>query len=59
VREMSFNGLRLEYALEGTSNFIDWNEKMEVVLNDCNTILPHLPKQSANQGKHAMRGDQG
>ena len=32
--EMSFNGLRLEYALEGSSNYIAWKDKMEAVLDD-------------------------
>ena len=31
---MSFNGLRLEYALEGSSNYIAWKDRMEVVLED-------------------------
>jgi hypothetical protein len=31
---MSFNGLRLEYALEGSSNYIAWKDMMEVVLED-------------------------
>ena len=31
---MSFNGLRLEYALDGNSNYIAWKDKMEVVLED-------------------------
>jgi len=31
---MSFNGLRLEYALEGRANYIAWNDGMEVVLDD-------------------------
>jgi hypothetical protein len=31
---MDFNGLRLEYALEGISNYIDWKDMMEVVLED-------------------------
>eukprot|EP00253_Pinus_taeda_P013612 PITA_13612 len=31
---MSFNGLRLEYALEGSSNYIAWKDRMEVVLDD-------------------------
>jgi len=31
---MSFNGLRLEYALEGISNYIAWKDMMEVVLDD-------------------------
>ena len=32
--EMSFNGLRLEYALEGRSNYIAWKDRMEAVLDD-------------------------
>ena len=31
---MDFNGLRLEYALEGISNYISWEDRMEVVLED-------------------------
>ena len=31
---MSFNGLRLEYALDGSSNHIAWKDRMEVVLED-------------------------
>ena len=31
---MSFNGLRLEYALKGSSNYIAWKDRMEVVLED-------------------------
>ena len=31
---MSFNGLRLEYALDGSLNYIDWKDKMEAVLED-------------------------
>ena len=31
---MSFNGLRLEYALDGSSNYIAWKDRMEVVLDD-------------------------
>ena len=31
---MSFNGLRLEYALEGSSNYIAWKDRMEAVLED-------------------------
>ena len=31
---MSFNGLRLEYSLEGSSNYIAWKDRMEVVLDD-------------------------
>ena len=31
---MAFNGLRLEYALEVSSNYIAWKDRMEVVLED-------------------------
>jgi len=31
---MSFNGLRLEYALEDNSNYIAWKDRMEAVLDD-------------------------
>ena len=31
---MAFNGLRLEYALDGSSNYISWKDMMEVVLED-------------------------
>ena len=31
---MSFNELRLEYALEGSSNYIAWKDRMEAVLDE-------------------------
>ena len=31
---MFFNGLRLEYALEGSSNYVAWKDRMEAVLED-------------------------
>eukprot|EP00253_Pinus_taeda_P036303 PITA_36303 len=31
---MGFNDLRLEYALDGSSNYIAWKDRMEVVLED-------------------------
>jgi hypothetical protein len=31
---MAFNDLRLEYALEGRSNYIAWKDRMEAVLKD-------------------------
>jgi len=34
VDNMSFYGLRLEYALEGNSNYKAWKDRMEVVLED-------------------------
>ena len=32
--KMSVNGLRLEYALEGSSNYVAWKDRMEAVLDD-------------------------
>ena len=31
---MYFNGLRLEYALDGSLNYIAWKDRMEAVLDD-------------------------
>jgi hypothetical protein len=31
---MDFNAFRLEYALEGRSNYISWKDRMNAVLND-------------------------
>jgi hypothetical protein len=31
---MNFNGLGLEYSLEGSSNYISWKDRMEAVLED-------------------------
>jgi len=31
---MLFYGLRLEYVLKGSSNYISWKDRMEVVLED-------------------------
>jgi len=33
---MSFYGLRLEYALEGSSNYIAWKDRMEAMLEENN-----------------------
>ena len=41
TENMTFNGLRLEYALEGNSNFIAWKDHMEVVLDD-NGLLEYV-----------------
>ena len=38
---MTFNGLRLEYALEGTSNFVAWKDSMEAVLDE-NGLLQYI-----------------
>lgn len=34
IEKMNFNGLRLEYALEGSSNYVEWKDQMESVLED-------------------------
>ena len=31
---MAFNGFRLKYALDGSSNYIAWKDRMEAVLED-------------------------
>ena len=33
-RSMYFNGLRLEYSLDGSSNYIAWKDRMKAVLDD-------------------------
>ena len=38
---MTINGLRLEYALEGTSNFVAWKDHMVVVLDE-NGLLEYI-----------------
>ena len=47
---MSFNGLRFEYALEGSFNFIAWKDRMEAVLEDNGLkgyIDAYVPKPDA------------
>lgn len=52
---MSSYGLRIEHALEGTSNFCGWKDKMEVALNDngvleyIKTDIPKAPASNAQQ----------
>jgi hypothetical protein len=40
---MDFNGLRLEYALKGSSNYISWKDRMEAVLED-NGLKEYIDK---------------
>jgi hypothetical protein len=40
---MNFNGLRLEYALEGSLNYIAWKDRMEAVLED-NGLKDYIDK---------------
>jgi hypothetical protein len=47
---MDFNGLRLEYVLEGSSNYISWKDRMEAVLEDNGLkefIDKYVPKPNA------------
>ena len=46
---MIFNGLRLEYALEGNSNFIAQKDHMDVVLDD-NGLLQYVKTAIAKLG---------
>ena len=34
ISPMAFNSLRLEYVLDGSSNYIAWKDHMEAVLKD-------------------------
>ena len=48
---MYFNGLRLEYALEGSLNYIVWKDRMEAVLEDNGLkefIDPEIPKPASS-----------
>ena len=48
---MSFNGLRLEYALEGSSNYVAWKDRMEAVLDDHGLLEfmeKEIPKPTSN-----------
>ena len=48
---MSFNGLRLEYALDGSLNYIAWKDRMEAVLDDNGLkdfIDAEIPKPASN-----------
>lgn len=38
---MTFNMMRLDYTLEGNSNFIAWKDQMEAVLDD-NGLLEYI-----------------
>jgi len=54
---MVFHGLRLEYALEGSSNFISWRDMMEVVLEDNGLkefIDQEVPKPSTTDAQNLV-----
>jgi hypothetical protein len=56
---MSFIGLRLEYALEGSSNYIAWKDRIEVVLEDNGLkdyIDKDVPKLDATDTQILMHG---
>jgi hypothetical protein len=44
---MAFNGLRLEYALEGSSNYISWKDRMEAVF-EYNVLKEYIEKYVPN-----------
>jgi hypothetical protein len=44
---MDFNGLRLEYALEGSSKYISWKYRMEAVL-EYNGLKEFIDKDVPN-----------
>ena len=50
---MAFNGLGLEYSLDGSSNYIAWKDRMEAVLEDnglkefINSNVPKLGSSDA------------
>ena len=44
VAKMSFIGLRLEYALERSLNYVAWKDYMEAVLDD-NGLLEFVEKE--------------
>lgn len=47
---MTFNGLRLEYTLEGNSNLIDWKDHMEEVFDD-NGSLEYIKRDVTKLAK--------
>lgn len=50
ISPMAFNSLRLEYALDGNSNYIAWKDRMEAVLEDNGLkdfIDQEVPKSTA------------
>ena len=54
---MAFNGLRLEYALDGNSNYIAWKDHMEVVLEDNGLkdfIDQEIPKPAATNAQELV-----
>ena len=56
---MSFNGLRLEYALDGSLNYIAWRDRMEAVLEDNGLkefIDAEIPKPDLVMLQHLMHG---
>lgn len=63
TKNMEFQGLRLEYSLEGASNFRTWRERMFVVLKDQEVknfvkklmAQPQDPQQLAQHNKRDVR----
>jgi len=56
---MEFYDLLLKYDLEGSSNFIAWREKMEVVLEDNGLkefVDQEIPKPTASDAQNLENG---
>eukprot|EP00253_Pinus_taeda_P019052 PITA_19052 len=54
---MSFYGLRLEYDLKGSSNYIPWKDEMEAVLEDnglTKYIDSNVPKPAATDAQNLV-----
>lgn len=48
VEKMTFNGLTIEYSLEGSCNFIAWKDHIEAVLDD-NGLLEYIKRYVEKQ----------
>ena len=56
---MSFNGLRLEFSLEGNLNYIAWKDGMEAFLEDNGLkefIYTDIPKPAIADANFLMHG---
>jgi len=56
---MAFYGLRLKYALEGSSNYIAWKDRIEDVLEDNglkNSLIRKSQSQLQRMRKNSLSG---
>ena len=54
---MTFYGLQLKYALDGSSNYIAWKDMMHVVLEDNGLkefINQYIPKPPTSDAKYLV-----